>query len=168
MDELSFQVTINGMPAYQYGPWIDKIIDPCSGLISWVPKFEGAFNTIVTCSDARGGTAFGEITIFAINRGTWLNHPPIVMGGPTNPVVVKAGEEVVIHYPTINIADPDGDEIYASVNIGSIGRGPDGHIFWTFQSNFPGFYDVELIVYDIRGGYAILWWPLEVNPWWSY
>jgi hypothetical protein len=75
---------------------------------------------------------------------------------------------VVIHYPTINIEDPDGDEIYASVNIGSIGRGPDGHIFWTFQSNFPGFYDVELIVYDIRGGYAILWWPLEVNPWWSY
>jgi hypothetical protein len=168
MDELSFQMTINGMSAYQYGPWIEKIIDPCSGLISFSPKFEGAFDTVVTCSDARGGIALGEITIFAINRGTWLNHPPVVMGGPTNPVVVKAGEEVVIHYPTINIADPDGDEIYASVNIGSVGRGPGGHIFWTFQSNFPGFYDVELIVYDIRGGYAILWWPLEVKPWWSY
>ncbi|MGA1792009.1 MAG: hypothetical protein ACMUIM_11030, partial [bacterium] len=168
MDSFSFQISMNGLPSYQYGPWVESIIDPCSGLIRFTPKFEGAYDTIVACSDNRGGIAYGEITLFCVHQGTWLNHPPIVMGGPTNPVVVRAGEELIIHYPTINIADPDGDEIYASVNIGSIGRSPEGHIFWTFQSNFPGFYDVELIVYDIRGGYAILWWPLEVKPWWSY
>jgi hypothetical protein len=168
MDGMTWRMTINGLPNYQYGPWIEQIIDPCNGRISWTPKFEGAFESLITCTDARGSIGLGEITIFAINSGTWLNHPPIVLGGPTNPVTIRAGEEYIAHWPTINVEDPDGDEIYASCNIGSIGRGPNGEFYWRFQSNFPGYYDVEVIFYDIRGGYAIHWWPVEVMPWWSY
>ncbi|MGA1842875.1 MAG: hypothetical protein ACMUIU_19845 [bacterium] len=168
MDDLTWGMTINGMTAYQYGPWIETIIDPCTGLISWVPKFEGAYNAIITCSDARGGTAFGEITIFAVNQGTWLNHPPIILERPTQPVVIKAGEEFMLHFPDINVEDPDGDEIYASCNIGSCGRTPYGSFLWRFQSNFPGSYLVEIIFYDIRGGYAVMEFFLDVKPWWSY
>ncbi len=168
MDDLNWRMTINGLSAYQYGPWIEQIIDPCSGIITWIPKFEGAYDSIVTCSDARGGTAFGEITIFAINSGTWLNHPPIILGGPTQPVVIKAGEEFNLHAPNFAVEDPDGDELYASCNIGSCGRLPDGSFLWKFQSNFPGSYLVEIIFYDIRGGYAIMEFFLDVKPWWSY
>jgi hypothetical protein len=168
MDGLIWRLTLNGLPNYQYGPWIEQIINPSSGLISWVPKFEGAYDAIISCADARGGTAFGEITIFSVNRGTWLNHPPIILGTPTQPVVLKAGEEFILHTPNFEVEDPDGDQIYASCNIGSCGRAPDGSFIWTFQSNFPGSYMVEIIFYDIRGGYAILNFFLDVKPWWSY
>ena len=168
MDGLTWGLTINGLPNYQYGPWIEQIINPCSGLIAWVPKFEGSYNAVVSCADARGGTAFGEITIFCVNRGTWLNHPPIILGQPTQPVVIKAGEEFILHTPNFSVEDPDGDQIYASCNIGSCGRSPDGSFIWTFQSNFPGSYMVEIVFYDIRGGYAIMEFFVDVKPWWSY
>ncbi len=168
MDDLNWGMTINGMTAYQYGPWIETIINPCTGLISWVPKFEGAYDAFVTSRDGRGGTAFGEINIFAVHQGTWLNHPPIILSRPTQPVVIKAGEEFMLHHPNLAVEDPDGDEIYASCNIGSCGRTPDGSFIWRFQSNFPGSYIVEIIFYDIRGGYAIMSFFLDVKPWWSY
>jgi hypothetical protein len=168
MEGLTWGVTINGLPNYQYGPWIEQIVAPCSGLISWVPKFEGAYDTIITCADARGGTAFGNVTIFAVNQGTWLNHPPIILSRPTQPVVIKAGEEFILHHPTLNVEDPDGDEIYASCNIGSCGRAPEGQFTWKFQSNFPGSYMVEIVFYDIRGGYAVMEFFLDVKPWWTY
>jgi hypothetical protein len=165
MDDITWDMTINGMTAYQYGPWIETIIDPCTGLISWVPKFEGAYDGVITASDARGGTAFGEITIFAVNQGTWLNHPPIILGRPTQPVVIKAGEEFILHHPDLAVEDPDGDQIYASCNIGSCGRSSDGAFIWRFQSNFPGSYSVQIVFYDIRGGYAIMDFFLDVKPW---
>ncbi|MGA1863444.1 MAG: hypothetical protein ACMUHX_00115 [bacterium] len=168
MDDLTWKMTINGMTAYQYGPWIETIIDPCTGLISWVPKFEGAYDAVITGSDARGGTAFGEITIFAVTQGTWLNHPPIILSRPTQPVVIKAGEEYVLQHPDLAVEDPDGDQIYASCNIGSCGRSADGAFIWRFQSNFPGSYMVEIVFYDIRGGYSIMEFFLDVKPWWSY
>jgi hypothetical protein len=168
MEGLTWNMTLNGLPSYQYGPWIEQIIQPNNGLISWVPKFEGAYDAVVTCTDARGATGFGEITIFAVNRGTWLNHPPIILGGPTQPVVMNAGEEFILHTPNFAVEDPDGDQIYASCNIGTCGRGPNGDFIWKFQSDFPGSYIVEIIFYDIRGGYAIMEFFLDVKPWWSY
>lgn len=168
LEGLFWAMTLNGLPNYQYGPWIEQTINPGSGLISWVPKFEGAYDTIVTCTDARGAVGFGNITIFAVNKGTWLNHPPIVLSRPTEPVVIKAGEEFILHHPILSVEDPDGDELYASCNIGSCGRAPDGQFQWKFQSNFPGSYLVEIVFYDIRGGYAIMQFFLDVKPWWSY
>ncbi|MGA1841743.1 MAG: hypothetical protein ACMUIU_14055 [bacterium] len=168
MDDLTFQATINGLSAYQYGPWIETIIDPCSGLISWVPKFEGANHIAVTCSDARGGTAFADTWIISVSGGTWLNHPPYIALRPTEPMVVKAGEEVILHYPQFIVVDADGDQLYASCNVGSCGRDTNGNFIWKFQSNFPGSYLVEIVFYDIRGGYAIMELFLDVKPWWSY
>jgi hypothetical protein len=168
MEDLRWQMTVNGLPSYQFGPWIQKIIDQCSGLITWVPQFEGVFETFVTCTDNRGASGFGEITIFAVNKGTWLNHPPIIQGGPSQPVVLRAGEEFILHTPNFTVEDPDGDEIYASCNIGSCGRAPSDNFIWTFQTNFPGSYLVEIVFYDIRGGYAVMEFFVDVKPWWSY
>ncbi|MGA1844998.1 MAG: hypothetical protein ACMUIS_10600 [bacterium] len=168
MEGMTWNLTINGLPNYQYGPWIEQIVNPCSGLIGWVPKFEGAYDAVITCRDARGALGFGEITIFAVNRGTWLNHPPIILGGPTQPVVIKAGEEFILHTPNFSVEDPDGDQLYASCNLGSCGCAPDGSFIWTFQSNFPGSYMVEIVFYDIRGGYAVMEFFLDVKPWWTY
>lgn len=168
MDSLSFQMTLNGLPSYQYGPWQESLIDPHSGLIRFDPKFEGVYDAYVSCNDNRGATAYAEITIFAVTHGTWLNHPPIILGGPTQPVVLNAGEEFILHTPNFAVEDPDGDELYASCNIGSCGRAPDGSFIWTFQSNFPGYYMVEIVFYDVRGGYAIMEFFIDVKPWWSY
>ncbi|MGA1844760.1 MAG: hypothetical protein ACMUIS_09395 [bacterium] len=168
MDELNWSMVINGLPSYQYGPWIEQIINPCSGLISWTPKFEGAYDAVITCKDAKNTMAIGEITIFAVNKGTWLNHPPIILGGPTQPLVIKAGEEFILHTPNFAVEDPDGDDIYASCNIGTCGRAPDDSFIWKFQSNFPGSYMIEIIFYDIRGGYAVMEFFMDVKPWWSY
>ncbi|MGA1865091.1 MAG: hypothetical protein ACMUHX_08520 [bacterium] len=165
-DELIFRMTINGYNTYQYGPWIDTIIDPQSGLTSFTPKFEGALHTVVTCTDPYGAVAFGERPIICVSPGTWLNHPPVITASPQRPEVVRAGEELII--TEMNIQDPDGDELYTTCNIGSMGRTADGRFFWTFQSNFPGFYHVEVMFYDIRGGYAIMRIEVEVKPWWSY
>jgi len=167
-DNLTYKMTLNGLRSLQYGPWLEQTINPQSGLIHFIPQFEGAFDVFITCTDDRGASGNGAITIFAITPGTWLNHPPIISGGPTNPVVLRAGEEYELHAPLFNVFDPDGDELYASCNIGSCGRCLDGAFIWNFQSNFPGYYDVEIIFYDIRGGYAILWFPVIVKPWWSF
>jgi hypothetical protein len=168
MENLTFRMTLGGLPSYQYGPWIEDLIDPCSGLISFTPKFEGAFRATVTCTDDRGASSFGSFTLFSFSQGTWLNHPPIYFGNPTRPILVRAGEEVFITAPDLKVMDPDGDELYASCNIGTVGRTDDGGYLWTFHTNFPGTYNIEIIFYDIRGGYLILKKTVVVKPWWSY
>lgn len=167
-DHLTFNMTADGLPSYQYGPWQEQIINPHNGLIHFIPPSEGALDMVVRCRDDRGAYALGAITIFCINPGTWLNHPPVISGGPTNPVVLRAGEEIILHAPLFNVYDPDGDELFASCNIGACGILEDRGFTWTFQTNFTGNYVVEIFFYDIRGGYAILSFPVIVKPWWSF
>jgi len=168
MDGLVFNMTLNNLPAYQYGPWIEPIIDAHTGRIHFDPKFEGVYDIVVTCTDARGGVGVGAVSIFCVQTGTWLNHPPIVLGGPTQPVVLKAGEEFILHTPNFAVEDPDGDKLYCACNNGACGRDANGAFIWTFQTNFPGFYEIAILFYDIRGGYAIMEFFVDVKPWWSY
>lgn len=167
-DSLTYQMTLDGMTTYQYGPWIGSIIDPHTGLISFTPQFEGRYNVVITCTDDKGAVGLEDFPLLCVSSGTWLNHPPFITGCPTKPVVVKAGEEVIISSPDFIVTDPDGDEIYASCNIGSCGQTSAGGFIWTFQTNFPGTYNLEIIFYDIRGGYAVMKLLLDVKPWWSY
>jgi hypothetical protein len=167
-DQLYYQISANGLASYQYGPWMDTLINPCNGLTKFTPQFEGVLRTVVTCRDNRGGLAVGERNIYMVNRGTWLNHPPLMERMPVRPIVVRAGEELVITHPQLMVTDPDGDEMYASCNIGSVGKTDSGKFIWIFQTNFPGFYNVEIIFYDIRGGYTIMRIKVDVKPWWSY
>jgi hypothetical protein len=167
-DNLTYRMIMNGIPSYQYGPWIEDMIDPHSGLITFNPRFEGIFDPIVICTDDRGASASGSVRIYWVNPGSWLNHCPIIYIKTSKPLVMRAGEEFILSPTDLNIIDPDGDDIYASCNIGAVGRTADGGYIWTFQSNFPGRYILELVFYDLRGGRCIRRVPVEVNPWWSY
>lgn len=167
-DNLTFSMTLNGLPDYEYGPWTETIIDPFNGLISFTPRFEGTYQAIVNCREEHGGTAFGKFTLYCINPASWFNHPPLNYGNPTRPILHKAGEEVIITAPDLKVADPDGDQLYASCNLGAVGRIDDGGFMWTFQTDFPGLYFPEIIFYDIHGGHLKVTFSVDVLPWWTY
>jgi len=168
MSDITWQITSNGLPSYQYGPWIQSLINPKTGVISFNPQFEGHYHALVTATDAMGAYSAVMLMIIAHTSGTWLNHPPMIMMDWDNPQIVNAGEELILTTPEIRIMDPDGDEVYYSCNIGSCGKRSNGDFIWTFTTNFPGFYNVQIIAYDIRGGYAIIHIAVEVKPWWSW
>ncbi|MEW5802832.1 MAG: hypothetical protein AB1847_12100 [bacterium] len=72
----------------------------------------------------------------------------------------------------LDFRDPDGEELYYSCNIGSMAMDTDEkgnqRAYWTFQTNFPGLYWVEITAFDQRGGWATSRFPVDVQPWWSY
>jgi hypothetical protein len=159
---LTYRATLNGIPSYQYGPWMNQIINPLTGTVSFMPQFEGSLTCIVTVSDARGAQAVGHFNIFCVNPGTWLNHPPAVLAIIESPQMVRAGQLFTISY--LRIADPDGQMLYYSCNIGAVGRNG----IYTFQSEFPGEYLVQITAYDILGGAVTQQFVLQVLPWWSF
>ncbi len=162
MFNLTYDCTLNGLPNYQIGPYQQRIISPTSGLIAFTPYGEGALNCVITVSDPRGMYAIGEITIFCCNQGTWFNHPPVIIGDLDSPQTIKAGQLFVAN--EMDFVDPDGDALSWSCNIGAVGE--DG--IYTFQSQYPGYYSVQITAYDIRGGAATTEFVIHVLPWWAY
>jgi hypothetical protein len=165
MGQLTYKATLDGLPSYQYGPWINSIINPISGTVSFQPEFEGALTCIVTVSDPRGMSAVGHFTIFCINGGSagggWNNHAPIVSRIIQSPQEVTAGELFVL--TDLHMADPDNQPLYYSCNVGAVGV--DG--IYTFQSEFAGEYLVQITGYDPLGGAVTQQFMLNVMPWWS-
>ena len=95
----------------------------------------------------------------------WLNHPPVTVSMPNFPIVLKSGQSSTIPF---GVLDPDGDRLYVSSNIGATGQDMGGYMTWSFNTNFPGTYFVNTMVYDERGGYALMGSPVTVKPWWSF
>ena len=158
---------------YQYGPFIEQWINPQNGQIKFTPQFEGPqidgkYMAVITARDPYGEVGIEDFPLYLVNTGTWYNHPPIITGCPRRPIVVKQGEEAIITGPDFTVTDVDGEEIYASCNIGACGQLADGSFMWTFQTEFPGIYNVEWTFYDDSGGYAVQRHTVEVVPWWSY
>jgi hypothetical protein len=108
----------------------------------------------------------GEFELYCVNSGTWLNHPPVMLGDWDHPQVCRAGELVILD-SEISVVDPDGDPVYYSCNIGSIGKDSSGNVVWSFQTQFPGFYVVYITAMDSRGAYTEISIDLDVEPWWS-
>lgn len=164
MGRLTFNATLNGLPSYQYGPWSQNIIEPCGGmggLIHFAPQSEGALDCIITVQDPRGMFAVANITIFCVNQGTWFNHPPIILGDLDSPQTIRAGERFIAN--EMSFVDPDGDKMYWSCNVGSVGNNG----VYSFQTQYPGYYLVQITAYDIRGGAATTEFVIHVRPWWS-
>jgi hypothetical protein len=165
MGLLTYKATLDGLPSYQYGPWINSIINPITGTVSFTPQFEGALTCIVTVSDPRGMSAVGHFTIFCVNGGGagggWYNHSPIVTRVIQSPQEVVAGRLFVL--TDLNMADPDNQPLYYSCNVGAVGV--DG--IYTFQSEFPGEYLVQITGYDPLGGAVTQQFVLNVMPFWS-
>ncbi len=168
MSTITWLITLDNLPAYQYGPWTNTVINPKTGVIHFTPQFEGAYNAVIVATDKYGASSIASFTIFCAQSGTWLNHPPIILMDWDHPQTVKAGDYLVLTSPEIQVVDPDGDKLYYACNIGSCGSGLNGELMWSFYTYFPGYYPVEIIVYDIRGGYAIVTIDLEVTPWWTF
>ena len=94
-----------------------------------------------------------------INRGSWLNHPP--RGTKIySPQLARAGELFTL---LTSIADPDGEKLYYSTNIGSISS--EG--VYSFMTYSPGDYNVVITACDIHGCCTKLKFILNVEPWWG-
>ncbi|MEW6381727.1 MAG: hypothetical protein AB1611_19285 [bacterium] len=161
-DILTYSATLNGLPSYQYGPWMESIIDPFRGVIAFTPQFEGSFQCVVTVRDSRGMAAVSSFNLFCINRGTWLNHPPIVVEQIQSPQQCRAGELFTLS--ELKMFDPDDQKIFYSCNIGAVSN--DG--VFTIQTQYPGQYLVQITGYDSLGGCVTQQFLLDVTPWWSY
>jgi hypothetical protein len=159
---LSYRATLNGLASYSYGPWSEPIINQNTGTISLTPQFEGALTCVVTVTDPRGMSAVGHFTIFCVYPGGFYNHAPAVLKIIQSPQVVKAGQLFILK--ELNIKDPDGQPLYYSCNIGAVGSNG----IYTFQSEFPGEYLVQITAYDMLGGAVTQQFMLEVLPWWAY
>jgi hypothetical protein len=162
MFSLTYHCTLNGLPNYQVGPFQQTVISPTSGIIAFTPYSEGALHAIITVEDPRGMYSIGEITIFCCNKGGWYNHPPIILGDMDSPQTIRAGQLFIAN--EMDFCDPDGDELYWSCNIGAVGENG----LYTFQSQYPGYYLVQITAYDIRGGAATTEFLIHVLPWWAY
>ncbi|MGA1791303.1 MAG: hypothetical protein ACMUIM_07440 [bacterium] len=168
MSCLVWDLRINGLAGIHFHPWLDSYIDTYqyTGVFSWTPQFVRSYDVVVTCSDNRGGTANIEVEILCKSREHTPNYPPVILSSPTGLVRMIADEEFVLSAPDLLVEDPEGDEIYASCNIGTCGKDPEGNFYWKFQSNFPGSYMIEIIFKDTKGGYAVMEFFLDVKPWW--
>ncbi len=186
---ITYKALIDGSSSYRYGPWQDPIIpNPCKPEVRFSPKFEGFHTILVIATDQRGLSAITQFNLIVVNQGTWLNHPPILCEDIDSPQIAKAGRPFVI---PVEFFDPDGDQVYYSCNIGSVtemkegfgitngsivgsttgiekyGRYTSGAVY-TLTTHWPGTYLIEIIAYDIRGGYAIIGFILDVEPWWTF
>ncbi|MGA1863493.1 MAG: hypothetical protein ACMUHX_00360 [bacterium] len=185
---ITYKAFIDSQPNYHYGPWQYSLIpDPHKPVIRFSPRFEGTHQITVIATDQRGLSAVTGFTLVVVNYGTWMNHPPVLCEDIDSPQVVRAGSMVTI---PIEFFDPDQEPIYYYCNIGSIteikegfGNTPDSSIgltndtdkygryvsgaIYSFTSHFPGTYLIQITAYDIRGGYSIAEFVLNVQPWWS-
>lgn len=164
MDQLIWAATLNGSPSYAYGPWTDQLIDQKTGLVSFTPDFEGAYEMVVSVRDQDGAEAIAAFVINCIQGGTWLNHPPIMLGDWDHPMIGSAGKTLTLAFD--GIVDPDGESLYYSCNIGTIGARA-GVPVWEFSTMYPGTYMVEIVAYDTRGGYLVIPQEVIITPWWS-
>ena len=159
-DPLTFKAFLSGFPTYQYGPWVENIINPKTGLIDFTPQFEGTYTLTIIAYDDKWMWSSASWTLVCYIKGAgWLNHPPIRARKPLNPQICRAGRSYVL---PICMEDPDGDHVYYSSNIGAISE--DG--VFSFLTYFPGRYNVKITGYDNRGGIATLTFTLIVVPWW--
>jgi len=101
----------------------------------------------------------------AYQSSGWLNHPPIPVYTPTRPMVTNAGQNTTW---TFGVIDPDADWVFASSSVGASGQPIAGTLTWSITPNFPGVYLMNSMVYDERGGFALMRSPVVVKPWWSF
>jgi hypothetical protein len=164
IEDLIWTAYLEGYPSYMYGPYTESLINQKSGLVRFDPVSEGAYEMVVTVRDPKGAEAYAAFTIYCVNQSTWLNHPPVMLGDWDHPMIGRQGEELMLHFQ--DIVDPDGEPLYFSCNIGSIGY-VNGIPVWSFQTEFPGTYMVEIVAYDTSGGYLVIPQEVIITTWWA-
>ncbi|MGA1870775.1 MAG: hypothetical protein ACMUJM_19745 [bacterium] len=166
IEQLTYKAFINGLPSYMYGPWVENIINPKTGLITIDPKFEGMYEMVVTARDPKGAEAMTSLMLHCVNPQSWFNHAPVVVFDiETDPIFMIAGNEFVLS--GIEVVDPDGEQLYYSSNIGSVSVDAEGNPIWTFHTVYEGAYQLAITAYDETGGFCIIPHMVMVMPWWT-
>jgi hypothetical protein len=64
---ITYQISIDVVyPPKQYLPWMKKMIDPDTGLISFTPEFGGIIDAYVDATDSFGASGKAEFTIYTV------------------------------------------------------------------------------------------------------
>lgn len=150
---------------YQWDIEGEILPDTDANIVWTAPDTTGIYKICCRTSDNYGYEHYRCIKIPVVDLSE--NNPPFVLI-EVEMCVIKAGEELILSYPEVRAVDPDGDEPYFSCNVGTIGRDINGLPIYTFKSNFPGSYVIEIMGFDIRGAYHTAEFFLDVEPSWSY
>lgn len=120
-------------------------------------------NLILTGDDGRGGIVSFETFALSCNYQYWTwNHPPFLYRNYPDYIKVRSNEEYTLLF---DVEDPDGDDLYAVCNIGTIESSPDGPFIWRFTSRASSAsYQVKVFFFDCSRGYALASFDLEVIP----
>jgi hypothetical protein len=121
---------------------------------------EGVYNAVITCSDNRGGTTFGEITIECIQHRSKTSYhetqipPTIYLDAPSTEGLLG---------PTKSTYDPLGYPNIYPLN----GLNPINPIPVPFSHT--GFANTQGLtpLGDMGAAYGIGFFP-ELMPWWAY
>lgn len=132
-----------------------------NGLINWLPTFEqlGPHDVSIQVDDGRGGEDVQDFTVTVVT--TFRNDPPRIVSNPANNIVANT-----LYSYDVVVNDPDGDPPMYSLTAAPRGMSIDadrGTIRWTPGLEQIGSHDVEINVFDGRGGTATQTFVLNVH-----
>ena len=166
ISQITYRAFMNNLPAYLYGPWSEDIINQKTGLITIDPKFEGTYEITIIARDPKGAEATNSFMLHCVNSQSWFNHAPVITFDiETDPIFIIAGNEFVLK--GLEIVDPDGGPVYYSSNIGAVNADDKGNPIWTFHTVFDGPYMLQIVAYDMQGGYTTFNHMVMVMPWFT-
>ncbi|MGA1796933.1 MAG: hypothetical protein ACMUIL_13845 [bacterium] len=141
MEELTWNITFNSLPEDKYGPWVEQIIQPDSGLITWAPDFECALDTIITCTDARDAIGFGQFTIFCRHLPVvhysdgMVPYYPFTILYSLQPSGIQTRNSYLLAPPLFSLYGPQGG--FSSGTPARANRFGTG-LIWPLTTHYPG------------------------------
>jgi PKD domain/Putative Ig domain len=128
-------------------PQEGMLIDARTGLIEWIPRGAGDYETTVKVTDSKGYSSYQAFTIEVEDLSDPNRMPVVHAGGP-----YKAEIGQLVAFNGSGSYDPDGSKLSHEWYFGD-GRYDTG-LFPTHAYTSPGTYQVVLTVTDGKGGIA--------------
>lgn len=146
-DVLAADVNDENLTYSLASPHEGMTIDPKTGLIEWLPRMAGDYETTVRVSDRKGYSS-SQTFVIEVDDLSDPNRNPLANAG--GPYAVEAGEELVLSGS--GSYDPDGARLQYAWDFGD-GTQENGVMPVHVYAN-PGTYQAILTVTDGRGGIA--------------
>ncbi len=146
-----------------------EILPESEACIIWrAPEITGTYNLCCKVSDNYGyeDTRCIKISVFNLNE----NNLPYITGNITGGFhCIKAGEYFILTEPNFRIIAPETDNspFFFSCNVGDVGLIDDDVFVYLFKSDSPGYYLIQITIYNILSGALTSEFPLLVKPWWA-
>jgi len=142
-----------------------EILPESEACIIWgAPDITGTYKLCCKVSDNYGyeDTRCIKISVFNLND----NNLPYIKEDLYR---IKAGEYFILTDPKFRIIapEPDNSPFFFSCNVGDVGLIDDDVFVYLFKPEFPGYYLIQITIYNIISGAATFEFPLHVTPWWA-